>query len=324
MKNRIQQLVRLLLSPSQSADKQGVIVLIAFLFASTLWFVVTMNQTYEASLLFPYKVVNVPETMQMIDSESNEVEVVVRGVGVNLMTRYLRSRNDTLEFPFMDDYRKFGFVQSNIYNDEVAKFLSSSLTVERINPVRISLQLEDKIYKRVRLYSRANINLKPAYQLDSVKLLVDSVTILGPQTVLDTIDHWYTSSEKTILVEEEKTLTIKVVDTIEGIQVTPSEVPLYVNPRLYTQATVRVPVSVTGLPGNVKVRLDPTHVELSCLVPMDTYDKVIKEFEKFTVPVAFDQFDPRIPRFIPSIDLPNHVKLIHRAPMEVSYVIMES
>lgn len=283
-----------------------------------------MNQTYEASLVFPYKVVNVPQTIQLKENASSEVEVIARGVGVNLMMKFLGSRNDTLEFPFMEDYRKFGFVPSNTYNDEVAKFLTSSLTLERINPIRISVGWEEKIYKRVKLFSRTNINLKPAYQLDSVRLLVDSVTILGPQTMLDTIDSWYTTSEKTQLLDKATTLRVNVIDTIEGIQVTPKEVGMFVDPRLYTQATVKVPIRVTGLPPKVEVKLNPTHVELSCLVPMNNYEKVLKNLEGFSIPVSYNSFDPRIPRIIPMIELPVNVKLVHRSPLEVSYVIVDS
>ena len=81
----IKQIIQRLLSAPSANEKHTIIIVLASLLALTLWFLVTLNQEYDASIKFPVKFTNIPQTVQIRMESAPEVDLVVKGGGVDLM-----------------------------------------------------------------------------------------------------------------------------------------------------------------------------------------------------------------------------------------------
>lgn len=300
---------------------QSSIVLVAIILSFTLWFLVTINQEYDTSIEYPVKITGVPETIQIVSNIAQNVEVVAHGGGLDLLVEHFKIRRDTLEFPFLDEYLRNGYIPTINFRDAFTQEIPYE--VRSINPGRIYFKYEKKIYKRVPLVLKSEIRLKPAFQLISPpRLLEDSVIILGAKTQLDSITEWYTTEDQTELVTGAGEISVDVVDTIPGLTVTPKKVSVAVNPGLFTQAILKLPVEITDVPEQLDVRLNSKFVNVDALVPMENYNEIMREYKDMKLSVSFYDLNPEIPFFVPQPQLPPTVKMVGRRPFELHYVIV--
>ncbi len=325
MKNWVRQLIRLLFYPAafRPKENQGLIILVSFVLAITLWFLVTINQTYDTRLSFPFQVTGIPQAYQLTEELPAEIQVEARGPGVDLIGLHLTLRRDTLEFPYQDEFRQEGLIRTQPFRELVAKVLPAQLEVKGLTPGNLAFSVEKKISKQVPVLFMADLRLPPAYQLEQApKLSQDSVTVLGPQGQLDTLRFWPTQAIELVVGEKPGILSVPLQDTLLGLEVSPSVVQVYLQPRKYTQTTLRLRLRVTGQPDDVQVRLNHQHVDLSCLLPLDEYEAILRQSRTWFVAIPFDQLDPRIPAIIPQLDLPSSVKVVSRSPFQIQYVIV--
>ena len=299
-------------------------MLSSFFLALFLWVVVTLNQTYETHLIYPLRVVEVPEEIQVLGMPTQSIDIGVRSSGLNLLTHYFRLGRDTLFIPYHQDFSQQAYAATAVFQSTLQSQLGSDLKIEHLWPDRILLQMERKVSKMVPLYLAADIRLKPAYQLMSPpRLTEDSVRLLGPRQVLDTIERWTTVSDPTPVISEPQVLQIRVLDTVPALTVSPKVVGVAVNPRRFTEVRVRVPVTVDEVPQGTTVRLDHSSLEVSCLLPIDEYVAAKDTQGTFKARIAFADLDPFFPYVIPELKLPPAAKLISAHPPELSFVIVE-
>ncbi|MDX2245198.1 MAG: hypothetical protein SF052_00365 [Bacteroidia bacterium] len=326
MKNRpdvvARSLLRKFLSFIPGKNNQGSTFVVAALLSLTLWFLVTINQEYDTSIAYPVKITAVPETIEITRNLNPMVDVVARGGGVDLLVEHFKLHRDTLEFPFSEDYRKNNFIPTGPYKDGFARIIPHDIIT--ISPGRIYFEYEKKIYKRVPLRLRTRIQLKPTYQLrEQPQLLQDSVIILGPQTRLDSIHEWFTADEKTEMISTAGEIEVNVLNTVPGLSVSPRKVRVSVNPILYTQALIHIPIELTDLPEGINVRLSHTFLDVAALIPMENFHQTKMESKKLRLPVSYHDLDPEIPYFIPQIELPEPMKRVSHTPQRLSYVIIK-
>ncbi|MEZ4829588.1 MAG: hypothetical protein R3C61_25380 [Bacteroidia bacterium] len=315
-------LLRKVLSFFPGKNDQGATILIAALLSLTLWFLVTINQEYDTSISYPVKITAVPETIQITRNLNPHVDVVARGGGVDLLIEHFKLSRDTLEFPFSEEYRRNNFIPTSSYKDVFSRIIPYE--IKGITPGRIYFEYEKKIYKRVPLRLQTRIQLKPTFQLPNPpQLLQDSVIILGPQTRLDSISEWFTTDEKTPVISNQGEIEVNVVDNVPGLSVIPRKVKLKLNPVLYTQMVIRVPVEIADVPPGMEVRLSHNAIDVTALVPMDKFHQLKKENENIRHTIPFQKLDKDVPELVPQIELPAPLKLVSRNPLRLSYVIVK-
>jgi len=299
-------------------------MLSSFFLALFLWVLVTLNQTYETRLDYPIQIRDIPEDIQVVEMPTRKLEVTVRSNGLSLLTHHLRLRRDTLFIPYHQDFSQQDYAPSAAFQAALQAQLGSDLKIDHLWPDRILLQSEQKVSKMVPLRLAAQIRLKPAFQLLSPpQLTEDSVRLLGPRQVLDTIESWSTVSSPTPVISEPCVLQVQVVDTLPNLTVTPKVVGVSVNPRRYTEVRVHVPVEVQNVPKGTTVRLDRSRLEVSCLFPIDEYQAAKDTQGTFHARIAFADLDPYFPHVVPELTLPPAAKLISAYPPELSFVIVE-
>lgn len=299
-------------------------MLSSFFQALFLWILVTLNQPYETHLVYPLRVAGVPEAIQVLDMPTQNIDIGVRSSGLNLLTHFLRLRRDTLTIPYHQDFTDRDYTPSSVFQSTLQAQLGSDLKIEHLWPDRILLETERKVSKKVPLDLMANIRLKPAYQLMSPpRLTEDSVLLLGPRQMLDTIERWSTVTASTAVIFEPQVVQVPVLDTLKHLTVSPKVVGVAVNPRRFTEIRVRVPVQVEDVPPGTTVRLDHSSLEVSCLLPIDDY-VAAKDTQAgiFRAQVNFASLNPHFPYTIPDLTLPPTAKLIQVRPLELSFVIV--
>ena len=323
MRKQLRNLLNLLLSPSPSREKQGLIILISFFLALTLWVLATLNQEYRSTLNYPIQITEVPETLEIDVITPSEIQIEASGSGIELIGKHLGVRRDTIEFPFVTDFSELGHAETVAFQKEMQDKVGSDLKVVNYWPRRIDVHHRPKSRKSVPLRLKTKLLLRPAYQLvTEPRLSIDSIIVIGPVSALDTIHEWYTGPEQMRIISDDSSVVVRLLTPPNELQITPQVARLEVQTKLYTETQVTIPVAINHAPEDVNIRLNHQEILVTCLVPFEEYEEIMAKKESFRAEIPFDRLDSDFARIIPNVSLPPSVKLINQEPRELSFVIL--
>ncbi len=322
VKKGASKLIRYILPENGISRQRGLTMLFSFLLASTLWFLVIINQKdHRSSFVLPIFIHNLPSNVDYIKPVPREVEVGVEGFGVDLLVKHFRFQPDTVHLYYSSDKE---YILTRDYFSQIAQKTPTTthIKVLDVSPDTLPILYEHRSLKRVKLFSNAQFKLAANFQKENQRIIrPDSVSISGPLSMLDTISRWYTA-KRSFLISKERERFILPIDTLEGIKVDPTTAIIEVEARLYTQKQVAVSIRITDLPEKTSIHLSQESIQLSCLVPMKEFSKLHSTY-LFEIP--FNQLDEGVPYFIPEVEkiLPQFVKIVTRNPLQLDFVILK-
>lgn len=321
-----QQLDRLIsgLKPAEKAQKnQWVAVSICFVLAVTLWFLVSMNtQNFESTFQIPFQVRNVPSNFQLMGEIPDHVSVLARGRGIDLLSQKWETTGDTITVDFPTYQNQEYFIAHN-HLEVINAGIKYDLRPLGMNPDSIPLQYVPKDFKRVPLVLDMELDIPKGYRPSrEVKAdFTDSIMVVGPEGDLAQIDSWKTVRYRTPRFKAKSTFRVGL-ETIAPFEVAPRNVQVTVEPSLFTERTLILPLRAINVPPNLMVRFDPIEIEVDLLVLLDKYEALEKA--GIQAVVDFASLDERSPKAIPTIvNVPKYAELQRFRPLMVSYLIIE-
>ncbi|WNJ18034.1 hypothetical protein [Pontibacter sp. G13] len=310
-------------SSSPDRQKKAGVVLISFFLSLILWGLVTLNQTYETRITLPIKVYDIPDTVKVTEPVTHQLSLDVKGTGIDLLGEFINFKPDTLRLPFDRQFFEYPSVPVEIYQQRIRDNLNSQIDILHTRPENIVLSYTPKVYKVVPIIFDTEITMNPAYQLSGPpEILEDSVTILGAREILDTIWEWHTERTPTELITRPQMISVPVVDTFKGIEVSPSSIDVFITPQKFTEKKLEIPIEILNIPEDKHVRLNHQTIRVTCLIPFDQYENLMERSDQFVAQLDFNGFDPLHPQVIPRLNLPNSIFVSSRRPLDVSFVIV--
>ena len=302
---------------------QSLRLLVFFLISITLWVLVTLNRSHETQFSFPIKIANIPQNVELSTPLPTSLEVTSRGSGVDLLLAHLKREKDTFPLFFQSTTNSEVLLTEDYLPAIRQRFRALSpagIEVIRISPDQFYIDFEVRRQKRVPLQNKLQYSFPPGYQLASESIAPDSVTLMGSEHLLDSIQIWHTIAQEVTIGKGKKAFQI-AMDTLSGLSIIPNHAHVQVQPRAYTQKDLTLWLNITDLPDDFQVNLSPPKLKLTCVVPLDTFDEVA---EQYTLDIPFHTLDQEIPYFVPKVALalPASVKVISRSPLQITYVIV--
>lgn len=304
------------------SKNQWVAIGISFVLAVTLWFLVNLNtQTYTSTYNIPVKVVNIPEIYQIRDELPPTVRVTARGKGDELINEHLETSEDTIRIDFSLFESREYFIGSNNFNI-VGRALRQGLEPIKMVPDSLPLVYARRATKKVPILLDLNLNLPLGYRhYGELTANQDSVLISGPEGELDKITYWRTDTSLTRRVSSLSTIKVNL-ESRKFFRVTPRRVDVEINPIMYTERTMKVPVRGVNLPGDTRLRLSPDSVTVSFLVPLVNYE--VAETQDFHFEVDYKTLNPLSSFTIPQAKgIPESVEIQKYLPIRVKYLIIQ-
>jgi hypothetical protein len=300
---------------------QWVAVSVSFVLAVTLWLLVTLNkQTYNTSFTVPLKLTNFPENLQLLSEFPTEIEVFTTGPGIKLFYQGLDPLKDTVKIDF-EQFRDRGFFTAGKNLKLISDALQPGLSAVSAKPDTISLTFAVKSNKKIPVRLDLEWDLPASYRVlpDDI-VYTDSVLVVGPTDSLDRITECKTVHFKLPSNVEPQYLIIPL-DSMGPLQLLPNSIKLSYKPLPYTEKLLRVPITVTGLPMDTELHLDPDTVEVKVLLPLDRFEAVTRA--TIGAEVKFKSLNERSNQVIPSIvNLPKDVELVSFSPNLLQYIII--
>ena len=305
-------------------NKRSIFTFLIFLVISTAaWFLVKLSEDYVTQTTFRLQLEEVPAD-KWVSSDEQSVKMSLNIDGFHTL-RYKMIRDRFVSIPLNEV--SFRLENGNIYSfssqyvaEKVAEKLGINASDITMNDAKIYFTMDALKSKVVPIVLHSDITTARQYDIYGIPMLdPSSVTIYGPQEVIDTIKTVRT--EPLTMNNVSQTFSAIVpLDLLEGkLHSNVKEVKAEVQVEKYTEMDIEVPIQATD---SLKLRFFPETMSVKCLVAMRDYASITPE--SFKVAVDKQQLKAMQPLLDVSLaSWPPTVQILSTRPDKVEYLIVQ-
>ena len=315
--NRIKQKV-------ERTNKHSAFTFLVFLVISTAaWFLVKLSENYVTQTTFRLQMEEV-QADKWISSDEQSVKMSLNIDGFHTL-RYKMIRDRVVTIPLnevsyrLENGNTYSF-SSQYVAEKVAEKLNINASDITMNDAKIYFTLDALKSKVVPVVLQSNVTTARQYDIYGIPTLdPSSVTVYGPQEVIDTIKTVRTEPLIMNNVSQNFNATLPL-DLLGGrIHSNVKEVKAEVQVEKFTEMDVEVPIKMTD---SLKMRFFPETMTVKCLVAMRDYASITPE--NFTVAVDKQQLKAMQPLLdVRLASWPPTVQILSTRPDKVEYLIVQ-
>lgn len=315
--NRIKQKV-------ERTNKHSAFTFLIFLVISTAaWFLVKLSENYVTQTTFRLQMEEV-QADKWISSDEQSVKMSLNIDGFHTL-RYKMIRDRVVTIPLnevsyrLENGNTYSF-SSQYVAEKVAEKLNINASDITMNDAKIYFTLDALKSKVVPVVLQSNVTTARQYDIYGIPTLdPSSVTVYGPQEVIDTIKTVRTEPLVMNNVSQNFNATLPL-DLLGGrIHSNVKEVKAEVQVEKFTEMDVEVPIKMTD---SLKMRFFPETMTVKCLVAMRDYASITPE--NFTVAVDKQQLKAMQPLLdVRLASWPPTVQILSTRPDKVEYLIVQ-
>lgn len=304
----------------EAGREKFIVFLVAFILALCLWLMVNLSRDYNLNINLPITLGNVPPDQALAEELPNFATVGITGEGWKLINIY----NNPPQI-YVDVTQQ----EVSLY-DQVRQQINAvpDLNVLKVQPLFLSLELEEKVSKKVPVRPNIEVSFKELYGfVDEPRLVPDSVTVTGASSLVEEIDYWETDSVEVTDVKDRISVSVPLKQPNPLLELSTDEVNYQAAVSQYTEGEARVYIMSRNMPEGRIVSFSPSSITVRYNVPIDEYAGVQNLSNPFTAYVSYDQIrrdstgfvTPRIEKTASS-DYHYEIRSFH--PREVAYFMV--
>lgn len=294
-----------------------VVFLIAFVLSLCLWLMVNLSRDYNLTVELPIELGNMPSDEALTERLPEHATVSISGEGWKLINIYNNPP------PIFVDVTQN---EVNLY-DQVREQMNANpdLNVQKVQPLFLNLDLEEKISKKVPVVSNVNVTFEDQYGLKAAPVLEpDSVVISGAVSILRDLDRWETVPYDIENVEENISTEIALQEPKALVTITPATVTFTAEVAQYTEGETRVMIESRNMPAGRSVSFSPSFLTVTYDVPIDQYTQVQSLNTTFRAYITYSQIQQDTTGFvIPNVEqaasVDYNLRLRSFRPSRISY-----
>jgi len=246
----------------KNKPKNWILKLISLTLAIMLWYFVVGEDQVDINIQVPIEIINLPANLTVSNQYKKDIEVAVRGP--RSMILELRNRNITR--PVDLSSAQPGTIV--IKNDEDSIPLPMGLTVQRLQPTNITLQLDELLQKLFPISPLTEGELAPGYVLQQIYIDPDNLMISGPKSILNKSTELKTYVINLDNLDHSTTLQVHLnldPDFFDLIGETVVTAKIEVREKMVEMTVENIPVNVRDSNGPVTV--EPNSISVKARIP---------------------------------------------------------
>lgn len=326
LRNRINDTLKEIKDAWHSPKGKEIFTFLCFvILAASVWFFLSISDNRERTIQIPIELTNVPEKTVLLQDMPPYVEARIRDKGPVILSYNIKNIPPIkISFERHNNNKDAIVISNNTLIEYARRELKSTTSILDFAPDSIRINYTHDEGKRVPLKTPAHITTSPHSTLsDSIYTTPDSVTIYGKAAQLKDISEAYT--EEIVINSITDTTRVRIaVRSIPGTRIIPDSATVVIPVEEYTTKSISVPIVIGNIPKGYTIMSFPSHVTLTCLVPMSKYAETTAE--KFLIGNTFEQMQSTAGSFgaIVVTHAPDYVRNIMLSQDSVEYIVNEN
>lgn len=309
-------------------DKKLVIYLISIGIASVFWFLNALEKEYTVELSFPVRYTNFPNNKILANDPPTHFVLDAKSYGFTLLRYKLSVAFSPLVFNVNDftgkvmekTNRSNYTISSKQYKSRLANQLSNELQIMSINPDTIHFQFDQLVTRKIKVIPNISYELKKQHFLQSdITTKPDSVDVIGPESILDTLSQIKTVSQHYKDLDQLTKRNVSLQE-IEKLEFSPKRVVINIPIEEFTEKQIIVPIRINNLPDNIHVTLFPSEIKVTFMTGLSRFSTVNPQ--DFYACVSYKDLQSKIDFLPVSLDkIPINLKTVSFLPQKIEYLI---
>lgn len=300
-------------------------VLAIFIFLALLFSLLTkLSKDYTKTIAFKIDMHNIPDEHIVLNDSLHTIKVTMSTYGFNFLKYYFI--NPSLKVNF-DELKRtpthYLWIKNNEFQNVVNQF-NPGISINGINPDTIFFEYDSYFVKKVPISLKHQIKFASGFDVDDkYRLEPDSVKVIGARTVVDTI----TKVETELLFLDDvntdvsKTVKLKLPKNNQDFKFSVNRVLVNGSVEKFTEGSLIVPIVITNLPENVKIKYFPKNIEVTFYTSLDNYKSITPN--NFKVECDYSQLTNENNKLIPTIvKQPQKVRNVKLGVKSIEFIIL--
>lgn len=302
---------------------RNLLVFLVFLLISIIfWFMQTIKETTEVSLVYKLNVVNMPKNAIFTTDLPEEVNIIYSSKGWNAFYyKFMKSHDQALTINFKDIDNNAGKVIIDVSNIRKAanKHTPEGMSFKSAMPNKIEAYYSNGQHKRVPVIFNGHVSTNSGRYLCGIHLQPDSVDVYAPEQLFNSINDIKTESAHFTNVEDTIRTELSLI-VPKGIKVLPDKTDAEICVDIFTDKTIEVPIYSENVPSNTVLRTFPLRAKVTFLVSSTLYNDITAD--NFLIVVDYNDTKKGQRRCkIYVRQQPYSIRHLRIAPESVEYVI---
>lgn len=240
---------------------------VAFIF----WVLIKLSQTYRAQKEI-YFDIQLPQGSSLSALPPDNLVADLEGTGWDLLFDHFYSQELGLTYD-MEGINRLNLSRGQLRSDIQAELYSDDITVLEINYDQLNLRAEEQAQRRVPVEAVTVLSFAPAHQLKKpVALSPDSVTLIGPESIVNQYDTWRTDSIVHENLKQSLIVPVRLSAPPPEVELSPNVTEATIEVEPFTEKSVYVPLVVKNAPDSI--RIFPEKVTVTSKLGLSHYDRV--------------------------------------------------
>lgn len=297
------------------------VLIICISIALIFWTLTRLSQSYkttqECKLYY-----NLPEGYILASDAPEKLEVAMEGIGWDLMANYFSQREGSLSLNLNDNPRQI-YNSAQLINKLVRT--QGNIDINGLNIDILDLEVEEQLSKKVPITLDANLSFDSRYHLKQAPLLLpDSILLSGPETTINNLTEWLTSTVTLEDINKNTSLDLTLKEPkAKNLSIAPKKVALTIEVEQLTEKNFFVPIKINNAPDSIKIF--PNNIKMSCVVGLSHYDQIGPddfELEVNMAGIAAKEENNSLPVLLSK--QPKEVKSVHLSHQSVEFFFVEN
>lgn len=296
-----------------------------FLVSIVLWFLTKLSKEYESTVTYPVKYQNLPKDKLVQKVPASEVDIHIKATGFKILSGKLFPR--TLE---VNAANLFSKSKNDYYlllpqqRLAIQKQMNTGVSIDHFIQDSVTMTLGVLSRKKVPVKLVSDLSYEAGYHINGdIAVTPDSVTVSGPESILDTLQFVSTTkfSQSEINEPVRKELLLEMFTSDQNVNLSVEKVTVDFSVEKFTEGTMKVPFTVLNLPEDVTINTFPKEVELTYKVALSQFNQI--QSTSFQIECDYqlsveNNLSYLIPKLTQQSDLVKNVKI---APNRIDFVI---
>ena len=205
--------------------------------------------------------------------------------------------------------------------DKISNQLTSEIQIINVSPDTLFFEFADIISKKVAVIPDLEINFEKQFMLKGkIETKPDSIVIIGPHTILDTINYVKTKYQSLSNINQSIKRNI-TIENIKNVTYEQKRVLVSIPVEQFTEASLKVYIAVINLPDSLVLKTFPGYLTISYLVGLSDYEKVKPYLFKAVVDYNSIGNNMSNKLKVAIVKFPDYIASLKFYPKNVEYII---
>jgi len=287
-----------------------------------------MKKDYETNISLPINYVNYPENTMPTKEILNSISLRIKGQGFNLINFYAIKNKLKINI----DINNFSHIKTKHNNTirivvpswrfvrQIEQQISSNVSLISMKPDSIYIELSKVANKTLAVKPNISYSImRGSIKTSEKKISPDSVFIIGPQSILDTMTAVYTNNINIGELKESSNITIELKHNT-NVRLSHNNVNIEIPIERHTEKRLSINPELINIPEKTNIKFWPNSINIQLNVALSKYSEIsssnIKAIADFSMA---DSITKTIPIIIGA--LPIGVEVVNISPSKLEYII---